>query len=66
MVNYYAVLDAFPQMTHLELLLSYENIQGHSHTSYGRHRVDEDLVSERPTLKHPSKPKALPRILMSK
>ncbi|KAL8912620.1 MAG: hypothetical protein Q9171_002422 [Xanthocarpia ochracea] len=32
-------------MTHLELLLSYEDIRGHSHTSYGRHRVDEDLVT---------------------
>ncbi|KAL8929128.1 MAG: hypothetical protein Q9172_000563 [Xanthocarpia lactea] len=32
-------------MTQLELLLSYEDIQGHSHTSYGRHRVDEDLVA---------------------
>ena len=50
MVNYYAVLDAFPQMTHRELLDAHTNILGKIHVGYGRHQVDEDLVSDFPTV----------------
>lgn len=50
MVNYYAVLDAFPQMTHRELLNAHTNILGKIHVGYGRHQVDEDLVSDFPTV----------------
>ena len=46
MVNYYAVLDAFPQMTHRELMDAHTNILGKIHVGYGRHQVDEDLVSD--------------------
>ncbi|KAI4218998.1 MAG: hypothetical protein LQ349_008488 [Xanthoria aureola] len=46
MVNYYAVLDAFPQMTHRELLDAHTNILGKIHVGYGRHQVDEDLVEQ--------------------
>ncbi|KAL9022982.1 MAG: hypothetical protein Q9180_008454 [Flavoplaca navasiana] len=43
MVNYYAILDAFPQMSQQDLLESYSNIVSCVGQVYGRHRVDEAL-----------------------
>ena len=45
MVNYYAILDAFPQMSQQDLLESYSNIISCAGLVFGRHRVDEALVS---------------------
>lgn len=50
MVNYYAILDAFPQMSQQDLLESYSNIVSCVGLVYGRHRVDEALVSHLTTI----------------
>ncbi|KAL8851623.1 MAG: hypothetical protein Q9221_003460 [Calogaya cf. arnoldii] len=44
MVNYYTVLDAFPEMTHDQLLEAYRNILMRPGSDYGRQKVDRHLV----------------------